>query len=175
MGTAEQDHIFHCSPCFSTYLGIRNQSRRQRLVRVVGVWAAAAVFVAAISYSGYRVFLRSPAPQQFTAVVNMQEHPVFRGIHQAATQPSPFVFPRGLVHLALTLPLASEPGVYQVEICRDGQTESLVATSGQAVLRSDGSTLLKVDLTTYKLRPGKYALGVRKDDSEWSYSPLVLP
>ena len=30
----------------------------------VGIWAAAAVLVVAISYSGYRVFLRSPAPQQ---------------------------------------------------------------------------------------------------------------
>jgi hypothetical protein len=175
MGTAEQDHIFHCSPCFSTYLGIRNQMRRQRVIRAAGIWAAAAVLVVAIAYSGFRIFFGSPSPQQFTTVVNMEEHPVFRGIHQAATHPSPFVFPRGIVHMALTLPLASEPGVYQVEICRDGQTEPLVATSGQAVLRSDGSTLLKVDLDTYKLRSGKYALGVRKDDAEWSYSPLVLP
>ncbi len=175
MGTAEQDHIFHCSPCFSTYLGIRNQIRRQRFIRAVGVWTAAAVLAAGLSYSGYRVFSRSPARQEVTTAVNMQEHPVFRGIHQAATHPSPFVFPRGIVHLALTLPLASEPGTYEVEISRDGQTEPLVATSGQAVLRSDGSTLLRVDLDTYKLRPGKYALGVRKDDSEWSYSPLLLP
>jgi hypothetical protein len=176
MGTAEQEHIFHCSPCFSTYLGIRNQIRRQRAIRMVSFWAAAAVLVAVLSYSGYRLFFPAPAPQQFTTAVNMQEHPVFRGIHQAASHPSPFVFPRGIVHLALTLPLGSEPGVYQVQICRDDQTEPLLATSGQAALLSDGSTLLKVNLDTYKLRAGKYALGVRKkEDSEWSYSPLVLP
>ena len=174
MGQTEQDHIFHCSPCFSTYLDIRNQIRRQHAVRVAGVWAVAAMLVAALSYTGYRV-LSTPVPQQFTTAVNMQEHPVFRGIHQAATHPSPFVFPRGIVHLALTLPLASEPGVYQVQVCRDEQTAPLLATSGQAVLRSDGSTLLKVDLDTYKLRPGKYALGFRKNDADWSYSPLVLP
>ena len=175
MGTAEQDHIFHCSPCFSTYLAIRNHARRQHAIRATALWAAAAVLLVVLSYSLYRVVLHAPAPQEFTTAANMQEHPVFRGIHQATTHPSPFVFRRGIVHLTLTLPLASEPGVYQVEICRDGQTEPLLATSGQGVLLSNGSTLLKVDLNTYKLRPGNYALGVRKDDAEWSYSPLMLP
>ena len=175
IGTAEQDHIFHCSPCFSTYLAIRNRVRRQHAIRATAIWAASAVLVVVLAYSVYRVVLHSPAPQEFTIVANMQEHPVFRGIHQATTQPSPFVFRRGIVHLALTLPLASEPGVYQIQICRDGQTDPLVATSGQAVLLPDGSTVLKVHLDTYRLRSGKYALGVRKDGAEWSYSPLVLP
>jgi len=175
MVAAEQDHIFHCSPCFSRYLGIRNEIRRRHLVRVAGIWAAAPVLIVALSYSGYRVLFRSPTPQEFTTAMNMQDHPVFRGIHQAATHASPFVFPRGIVHFALTLPLASEPGVYEVVICRDGQTEPLVATSGQAALLPDHSTLLKVDLDTHRLRPGRYALGFRKDEAEWSYSPLVLP
>jgi hypothetical protein len=117
--------------------GIRNQIRRQRAIRLVGLWAAAAVLVVVLSYSGYRVLLQSATPQQFTTAVNMQEHPVFRGIHQAASHPSPFVFPRGIVHLALTLPLGSEPGVYQVQICRDNQTEPLLAISGQAALLGD--------------------------------------
>jgi hypothetical protein len=175
IGASEQDHIFHCSPCFSTYLGIRNQIRRQHHIRTASIWAVAAVFVAVITYSGYRVLSRAATPQQFSTAFNMQEQPAFRGIHQAATHPSPFILPRGIVHVSLTLPLGSEPGLYQVEICRDGQTEPLAATSGQAVLRSDGSTLLKIDLNSARLRSGKYALGIRKDDSEWSYSPLVLP
>lgn len=174
MGTAEQEHIFHCSPCFSAYLSIRNRIRRRHFIQAAGIWCAAAVLISALSYSGYRIFSRLPAPQEFSTAVNMQDQPVFRGIHQAATQPSPFVFPRGIVHLTLTLPLASEPGTYQVEISRDGETEPLVASSGQAALRSDGSTLLKIDLNTFQLRPGRYALGVRKDNAEWSYSPLVI-
>ena len=174
MDASAQDHIFHCSPCFSTYLGIRIQIRRRRLIRTTGMWAAAAVLIIALTYSGYRV-LGSATPRQFNVGFNMKEHPVFRGVHQAATHPSPFILPRGTVHVSLTLPLASEPGFYQVEISRDGQTEPVMSTSGKAALRSDGSTLLEIDMNSAKLRPGEYALGIRTDNSDWSYSSLVVP
>lgn len=171
---SDQEHIFHCSPCFSRYLGIRNQIRRRRMIRLTGIAAVAALVLASIVFIGYRALYRTPTPQ-FATAFNLQERPVFRGLHQAAIHPSPFVLPRGIVHLSLTLPLGSEPGAYQVQVCRDGQTDPLLSTSGQAVLGRGGSTVLAIDLNSAKLRSGKYALGVRKDDSEWSYSPLVLP
>src|SRR5258708_24376692 len=93
MSGSEQDQLFHCSPCFSTYLGIRNQIRRQQYTRTASVWTVAAVLVAVITYSGYRVLSRAATPQQFTTAFNMQERPLFRGIHQAATHPSPFFLP----------------------------------------------------------------------------------
>jgi hypothetical protein len=174
MGAAEQEHVFHCSPCFSTYLGIRNQIRRDRLIRITTVWTLATLLVAGITYSGYRALHHSPAPQEFATAFNFQDRPVFRGPHQAAVDPSPFVLPRGIVLVSVTLPLGSQPGMYQLEIYRDGQTHPLLTASGQAILQSNGSTVLVVHLDSSKLRSGQYQLGVGKNDSDWSYSALVL-
>jgi hypothetical protein len=174
MSAAEQEHIFHCSPCFSTYLGIRNQIRRDRIRRVTSIWALSTVLVAVITYFGYRVLHHSPAPQEFATAFNFQDRPVFRGPHQAAVDPSPFVLPRGIVLVSVTLPLGSQPGLYQLEIYRDGQTHPLLTASGQAVVQSNGSTVPIVHLDSSKLGSGQYQLGVGKNDSDWSYSALVL-
>jgi hypothetical protein len=171
---AEQDHIFHCSPCFATYMSIRNEIRRGRLIRLSTIWSIAAVFVGSLSYYAFSSHYMSRAPQRFATTFNLQERPVFRGINQAIVHPSPFVLPRGIIHLSLTLPLGSEAGTYQLQICRNGREDPLVTVSGSAVLRPNGSTVLTVELNSTRLSTGPYALGVRKDDAEWSYSPLLV-
>lgn len=172
MQQADRDHIFHCSPCFETYLGIRNEIRRARSIWTVSTAVLAALLIGIASYFGYRILERPT--QQFVSAFNLQERPIFRGPNQAALQPSPFVVPRGIVHLTMTLPLGSEPGVYQIGIFHDGQTEPLLNIAGSATIHGDGSTVLAIDLNSSKLKPGPYALGLRKDDSPWSYFPLVL-
>ena len=174
ISAAEQEHIFHCSPCFSTYLGIRNQIRRDRIMRAASIWTLATFLVAGLTYSGYRALRHSSAPQEFATAFNFQDRPVFRGPHQAAVDPSPFVLPRGIVIVSVTLPLGSQPGTYDLEIYSDGQTHPLLTASGQAILHSNGSTVLVVHLDSSKLRSGQYQLGVGKNDSDWSYSALVL-
>jgi hypothetical protein len=169
----EQNHIFHCSPCFATYLGIRNQIRRSRIIRLSAVWTCSTVLLVGLTvYTANRHSL-SP-PQQFTTAFNLQERPVFRGTHQAVIQPAPFVMPRGIVHLSLTLPLGSQAGPYQLQICRTKSGDPLLAATGAAAVRADGSTVLTVDLESASLRDGQYALGIRRGDGEWSYSPLLI-
>ena len=72
------------------------------------------------------------------------------------------------------LPLGSEPGTYQLQICRNGRTDPLVTVSGSAVLQPNGSTVLAVELNSTRLSVGPYALGFWKDDADWSYSPLLV-
>jgi hypothetical protein len=174
MVAAEQDHVFHCSPCFATYISVRNEIRRSRLIRLSTVWSVAAALVAALSYYAFSSHYTWRAPQRFATAFNLQERPVFRGINPATIHPSPFVLPRGIIHLSLTLPLGSEPGTYQLQICRNGRTDPLVTVSGSAVLQPNGSTVLTVELNSTRLSTGPYALGVRMDDAEWSYSPLLV-
>jgi hypothetical protein len=174
MSPTEQDHIFHCSPCFAIYMGSRNHIRRSRMIRVSSIGGLAALVLVVLGYWTYTGFYRSPPPRQFTTAFNLAERPLFRGVPPAAVDPSPFVLPRGIVRLTLTLPLGSEPGTYQLQICRNGRTDPLVVASGSAVLHPNGSTMLTVELNSTKLRTGSYALGVRKDDAEWSYSPLLV-
>jgi hypothetical protein len=169
----EQNHIFHCSPCFATYLGIRNQIRRSRIIRLSTIWTCSTVLLIGLTVYTYNQRPVSP-PLQFATTFNLQERPVFRGTKSAVIHPSPFVMPRGIVHLSLTLPLGSQAGAYQVQICRNKTAEPLVMTSGDAAVRPDGSTILNVDVNSASLQEGQYALGIRRDDAEWSYSPLLV-
>jgi hypothetical protein len=169
---ADRDHIFHCSPCFDAYQGIRNQIRRNRSIWITSSTIIAMLLLGIATYFGSKVFQRPP--QQFVSALNLQARPVFRGSDQAALQPSPFVLPRGIVHLTITLPLGSEPGAYQIGIFNDGQAEPLLSSSGTAAVHPDGSTVFEVILNSSGLKAGQYAIGVRKDYADWSYSPLVL-
>jgi hypothetical protein len=168
----DRDHIFHCSPCFETYLGIRNQIGQRRFIWITSAAIVAMLLLGAATYFWFNI-LRRP-PQQFAAAFNLQERPVFRGPDQAAIQSSPFVLPRGIVHLTITLPLGSEPGAYRIGVFNDGRAEPLLSSGGTATVRTDGSTVLEVILNSARLRAGQYAFGVSKDHSEWSYSPLII-
>ena len=167
----EQNHIFHCSPCFATYLAVRNQIRRSRIIRLSTIWTCSTVLLVGLTVYTYSQRPLSPPPQ-FATAFNLQERPVFRGTQSAVIHPSPFVMPRGIVHLSLTLPLGSQAGMYQVQICRDTNTKALLTTSGAAAVRTDGATVLNVNVNSASLQEGRYALGIRQDDGEWSYSPL---
>ncbi len=169
----EQNHIFHCSPCFATYLAIRNQIRRSRIIRLSTIWTCSTVLLVGLTLYTYNQRSLSPPPQ-FATAFNLQERPVFRGTQSAVIHPSPFVMPRGIVHLSLTLPLGSQAGTYQVQICRDKNTKALLTTSGAAAVRPDGATVLNVNVNSAWLQEGQYALGVRQDDGEWNYSPLLV-
>jgi hypothetical protein len=170
---ADHDHIFHCSPCFAAYMSTRNQIRRSRIVRLSTIWTCSTALVVGLTLYTYNHRSLSP-PQQYATAFNLQERPVFRGTEPAVTHPSPFVLPRGLVHLSLTLPLGSQPGKYQLQIWRSGDSEPLLNTSGDAVLHADGSTTLNVELNSSRLHYGQYAMGIRQDSGEWSYSPLLI-
>ena len=169
----EQNHIFHCSPCFAMYLAIRSQIRRSRIIRLSTIWTCSTALLVGLSIYTYNLRLLSP-PQQFATAFDLQERPVFRGT-QAVIHPSPFVLPRGIVHLSLTLPLGSQGGAYQLQICRSENTEPLLSASGAAAVHADGSTVFNVDVNSATLHGGQYALGIRRDGGEWSYSPLLVP
>jgi len=132
----------------------------------------AILLIGVATYFGSKLLQRPP--QQFVSAFNLQARPVFRGPDQAAVQPSPFVLPRGIVSLTITLPLGSEPGAYQVGLFDDGRAEPLLSSSGTATVHPDGSTVVGVIINSARLKPGQYALGVRKYDSGWSYSPLII-
>src|SRR5580658_6014755 len=60
MEPSDREHIFHCSPCFGTYLEIRNQIRRARFIRLAGIVALSTLLIGTITYFGYRSHERSP-------------------------------------------------------------------------------------------------------------------
>jgi hypothetical protein len=169
---ADRDHIFHCSPCFDAYQGIRNQILRNRSILIASMTCVAILLIGVATYFGSKLLQRPP--QQFVSVFNLQARPVFRGPDQAAVQPSPFVLPRGIVSVTITLPLGSEPGAYQVGLFDDGRAEPLLSSGGTATVHPDGSTVVAVIINSARLKTGQYALGVRKYDSGWSYSPLII-
>ena len=62
--TQEQlHHITHCSPCFQTFLSIREEIRKRRAVRF-RIAAAAGAAVIAVGVFVYRAAVRSTAPRE---------------------------------------------------------------------------------------------------------------
>ena len=66
--------------------------------------------------------------------------------------------PNARLDLALTLPLASPEGTYEVKLVGGGQT--FLSKSAQAHLRK-GKTLIQVEVDLTKIQAGNYALEVR--------------
>jgi hypothetical protein len=169
-----EDHIFHCSPCYATYLRAQKQIWRQRYMRWSAIWALSTLVVAFLAFYTYRQLYPAPAPPlEFARTFNYLDHPVYRASEQMTAHP--FVLPRGIVHLTVILPLGSQPGQYQLQIRPDGRIQPVLTASAQGVLNPNGSTVMHVDLNSRYLRPGEYSFGTRAHDAGWNEVPLLVP
>src|SRR5580698_4169911 len=69
MTQAQLHHITHCSPCFQTFLSIREDIRRRRAVRF-RIAAAAGAAVIAVGVFVYWAAVRSTAPHERIATTS---------------------------------------------------------------------------------------------------------
>src|ERR1700722_5098632 len=67
MTQAQLHHITHCSPCFQTFLSVREEIRKRRAVRFRIVTAAGAVVIA-VGVIVYSAAIRSIAPRELAAL-----------------------------------------------------------------------------------------------------------
>jgi hypothetical protein len=164
-------HVGRCSPCYREFKAFQGQLlRRQALVRI----AATAAVIAILSCISTYFFLRQPwrDNQVRQANVNLQEHPVFRGADESPEPPQPIFLPRGKLDLHIRLPVASEPGSYQVEFMKPGSSRPVAKGSGQAQIIGNQPELhVRADAP---LRPGVYSMGVRRIPLKWQTYEVVV-
>jgi len=115
--------------------------------------------------------LRQRTPQIARAVVDLRDRSMSRGTEPPPAEP-PLEIPRNVGHLDIYLPLGSSEGSYDGRIS-SVSGEPLISGTGQAKLEQ-GLTVLHVDFGISSVRPGRYLLQIRKQQSEWASFSLQI-
>lgn len=164
-------HIGRCSPCFREFKAFQATFLRKRSVlRAASITAAVAIVSCVSTY----LLLRQPwrDNQAREALVNLQEHPILRGSDESALKSKPIMLPRGRLTLRIRLPVASEPGTYEVEFLRPGDSDPIAKASGQAEMIGNQAELrITADAP---LRPGAYVMGIRRIPLNWQNYPVMV-
>ena len=167
-------HVTRCSPCFREFRDFREQARRRS--RATRASAIAAIVLLAVGLSFYFVSRRtgnvngsgSSGPYQ-TASLDLKSFVLPRGAEapESGSTAETLQLPRRKLSLTITLPLASPPGPYEVQVLKAIENP-LAAASGDAQAQNGATAMVvKLDLSTFT--PGKYLLGIRRQSRDWTY------
>ena len=169
-------HVARCSPCFREFKAFQAEASARRLRTRL---ATAAVFVVVAVGTGI-IFLRSSHPESgadnrlIVATLDLKDRALVRGSSNDGEGPKPdsLSLPRGKVSLDITLPLASEPGDYGVQLLQD-VNKPLRSAAGHAQING-GLTILSVRLDLAGLPEGRYLLGLHRVPLDWTYYSVVI-
>ena len=143
--TQEQlHHITHCSPCFQTFLSVREELATRSAIRfrVAVAACAAAIAVGAIIYT---VANRSTSPAEIAvlatpATLDLRPLSEYRGTdagRSAEAKPA-LILPRKNLHLTLYFPVGADEGPYTLQLL-DGQLHALLKQHLTATLKGTTS------------------------------------
>jgi hypothetical protein len=178
------EHVTHCSPCYSDFLGLRRQvktrlelERRHMLQRRV-VLAGLAILAIGIVIAGYELFLRGSvttpreADAHEPALLDLRNQSTPRNAGTAtAGVPTP-ILPAKRLSLKILLPIGSEPGPYEIQFL-DNTSRPILQAAGEAHIEN-GTTLLYV-LVDLRGRTGSaFRLGLRRIAYSWAYYPVEV-
>jgi len=177
--TQEQlHHVTHCSPCFQTFLSIREEVGKRRAIRfrIAVAACAAAIVLGAIVYtlanrstsSGQIAVLATPA------TLDLRPLSEYRGTDagRAAEAKPALILPRKNLRLTLYFPVGAEEGEYTLQLL-DGQLHTLLKQHLTATLQNHVVTA-SAELDLHNLSPGKHTLAIQKVGEEWRTYPVEL-
>ena len=175
--TQEQlHHITHCSPCFQSFLSIRDEIGKRRAIRfrIAVAACAAAIVLGAIVYT---VANRSTSPGQVavlatSATLDLRPLSEYRGTDAAAETKPSLILPRKNLRLTLYFPVGAEEGEYTLQLL-DGQLHTLLKQHLTATLQNHVVTA-SAELDLHNLSPGKHMLAIQKVGEEWRTYPVLL-
>jgi len=177
--TQEQlHHVTHCSPCFQTFLSIREEVGKRRAIRfrIAVAACAAAIVLGAIVYT---LANRSTSPGQIAvlatpATLDLRPLSEYRGTDagRAAEAKPSLILPRKNLRLTLYFPVGADEGDYTLQLL-DGQLHTLLKQQLTATLQNHVVTA-NVDLDLHNLSPGKHMLAIQKVGEEWRTYPVLL-
>jgi hypothetical protein len=172
-------HVARCSPCFREFSEFRRQAaqrskqlRRAIAAAIIVVAGGSAVFFAARPVT---TWFAGNAQGEYAAVnLDMKNLSNVRGLDQPTIAPGrdSLHLPRKRVAVRITLPFASQPGQYEVQIMRDGGNP-LVLGAGQAHLEN-GETILPVKMDLSHLSAGNYHISIRRVPLDWVDNPVLI-
>lgn len=177
MTQAQLHHITHCSPCFQTFLSIREEIKRRRAVRF-RIAAAAGAAVIAVGVFVYWAAVRFIASREqvatTSATLDLRLLSENRGTDSNRTSEAKpaLILPRKRLHLTLYFPAGSGEGQYSLQLL-DGQRRTLLKQSLSASLQNHVVTAsAELDLRSFS--PGVHTLAIEKTGGEERRTYSVL-
>jgi len=179
-------HLAECSECFAEYRGCRMKwmdARKAR--RRVLTWAVAACLALFAAGGGLWRFQHASAGESsavetatsapVSAQVDLFNAGTFRGASGETNELQSVILPPAVVHMSLTLPRFSDPGQYQILVCKDKTASQIVANASAITRVINGREILDVTLDLRAARDGSYFLvTVRGQDSGTYYYPVTV-
>ena len=167
---ADLHHITHCSPCFATFLAIRQKARKQFWVRSAVLLGSAFLLLIG-AYLAIR-FRTGHPPTSVIAQWDLEHSSPLRGAEDQRQTMLETPRKRGAVFIRL--PLGSDDGQYEIEIRRkSSDTPPLKKFHGVAAIQN-GHTDLPVLMDFSDLPTGQYKMAFRHADASWHVLPLVI-
>jgi hypothetical protein len=164
------NHFSSCSPCFREFNAFRRQASQRRRTRVLFAAAAVAIVVVA-GWLFQRT--RSSVPTTDTAVLDLRERSVTRGIDPIEAALPPLEIVRTVRHLVLDLPIGSKEGSYELALLNEAGDEVAQATG--AAQFEDQVVILRADVDCARVRRGYYFLALRQPGREWTKFAAHVP
>ena len=144
------DHVKYCSPCLREMLDMRREiilARTRRRYRTYRIGIAAVLVLAAgigfIRWSGVIHHQEGSVQQAVIARWDLQNASPSRDFNDYQ-QPVHLEAPAKRGAIAVTLPLGSEPGEYEVEVRRDRNGRAIKDFKSIAALSNQGKTVLQI-------------------------------
>ena len=169
------DHVGLCSPCYTEYCALRREVVNRRWMRFGAI--AAGVFLAIglglLAWFGWRQHERDLEAYHLCHL-DLRDRLILRGggEEMPKTPNTPLEMSRRRLDFEIDLVTGSEGGTYEIGVVR-GDGKLLVKTNGTAKMENYIAVLRgKIDLRN--LPPGRYFLGIGRNDFDWQYYPAVV-
>jgi len=178
MTQSQLHHVTHCSPCFQTFLAIREEIRKKRAFRfriaaaacVAAILVGAIVHMAPLRYTSPRQVAVLPSP----ATLDLRPLSEYRGgdTDRAREAKPALILPRKHLQLTLYFPVGADEGQYTLQLL-DGQLRTLLRQQLTATLQNHVVTAsAELDLSSFS--PGVHTLAIKNNSDEWRTYPILL-
>lgn len=169
------EHVTRCSPCYGEFMALRQQIRRERLLRIVAIAACFVVAAAGVTYLALQRFGGRTQPIEAVTWLTLDLRPYSenRGLGPSPTSSlGPLHLPRMRVHLTLKLPVGADEGQYKLHIKNDVQ--QVVVEKQVNVSLHDHVLTAECDVDLRKLSPGRYEIAIQTGQDGWHTYPLAI-
>ncbi len=167
------EHLGTCTPCFSEYSEFRKRVEWRQRAAYLGMAAAVVLMVFSIGWWRWRSRHPVVITAHYHIVADLRNRLTLRGDQGTEPSKGPLVFERGIDDVSLYLPEGSRTGTYQVAVLREELGDPLASTAGVARIEN-GMTAMDATLDLSRIPSGRYLLGIRLPESDWSYYPLAV-
>ena len=167
-------HITHCSPCYATFLECKDQIRAARRLRGLRILAGAALAACVLIVVGvwWAGVLPGHHTEQTSVIaadrtVDLYDWDAQRGA--ALKEGREIALPRTLVRVRVILPRFSQPGAYQIAVCRSRTIESAIAESTASAIPQGPRETVTVQLDLRSAKPGDFWFATKRESDEAGY------